>query len=497
MRSVQRLFPWHETLWIQGTRPQRKTLRKESGEEGHGGKSGGLLRYLFVLLIFCILSTAGIVRKMVVRLGKYNLEKDEAFAIDVKPTLIRNHPAYVVATYDSDLALIKLKDKVTFTDYIMPICLPRTQSDYDLIRPGNEGIITGWGARKETGKSVRKLHEVKVPVVDTPTCQRSHPKYTITANMFCAGTGSTSTSGDACQGDSGGPLSIDSLTTGSRRRHVLLGVISWGEGCGRVGKYGVYTRLTKSFVKWIKQESTLWARGSGLFLGFLQHPCDLCLDSASFAALWKIKVFITAATFKMVFFIDSTVDIFPLNFSLLFVGLFSLCAVLGNKSWPPVFTREQVIIIRFDLFSCLKWFPRLYKTFIHFALHFSKRVGTPEPISPVEPHLNDLKTRRWWPQALSSSQEILKCSRFWVAFASRYWGPDSKLPAHEKLSLSQNQTQARTRKSLLDCHKINLLLDDITFRKNNTQGVSYLDFRNQLFSYSDWADRGSSEETWE
>ena len=133
------------------------------------------------------------------------------------------------------------------TDYVKPICLPETQSDFALLKANNVGRISGWGARKNNNKSrpVKKLHEVLVPLVNQTICQKSHRAYVVTDNMFCAGR--TDGKGDACQGDSGGPLTIENKKTG---RSVLIGIVSWGDKCGVKDKYGVYTKVP-NFVNWI------------------------------------------------------------------------------------------------------------------------------------------------------------------------------------------------------------------------------------------------------
>ena len=93
-----------------------------------------------------------------------------------------------------------------------------------------------------------------MPIVSQTICKMAHQRYAVTSNMFCAGH-YNGTLGDACQGDTGGPLAIENSRTfcDDDKRWVLAGVISWVDGCGRIGKYGVYTRVSV-FARWINDQ---------------------------------------------------------------------------------------------------------------------------------------------------------------------------------------------------------------------------------------------------
>ena len=139
-----------------------------------------------------------------------------------------------------------------YTNYVRPICLPHPTNDP--LSPGAIGVVTGWGKKGKSKKTRTRLGKVSLPIVDQAACKRSHPLYLISDNMFCAGH-FNGTGGDACDGDSGGPLAIDNSLTARAKHHrwVLAGIVSWGDGCGEVGKYGVYTRVS-NFVSWINND---------------------------------------------------------------------------------------------------------------------------------------------------------------------------------------------------------------------------------------------------
>ena len=96
-------------------------------------------------------------------------------------------------------------------------------------------MVTGWGSLQYWGSSPDQLQEVAVSVIANDECNELYSGG-ITVNMLCAG----ETGKDSCQGDSGGPL-----VTSVEGRYHLIGVVSWGYGCGYNGFPGVYARVTK------------------------------------------------------------------------------------------------------------------------------------------------------------------------------------------------------------------------------------------------------------
>ncbi|XP_057677552.1 enteropeptidase [Corythoichthys intestinalis] len=152
------------------------------------------------------------------------------------------NPHYNRLSKEADIAMMRLNTPANFTDLIQPVCLPKNDQEFPA---GRKCWITGWGRQEEQGSLPDVLQEAKVPLVDRASCQRDLPEYTITSSMLCAGIREGGV--DSCQGDSGGPLMCE-----EEGRWTLTGVTSFGIGCGRPERPGVYARVS-AFIQWIAE----------------------------------------------------------------------------------------------------------------------------------------------------------------------------------------------------------------------------------------------------
>ncbi|MEQ2293262.1 hypothetical protein AMECASPLE_031493 [Ameca splendens] len=152
------------------------------------------------------------------------------------------HPDYVNSTLDNDIALLRLSSSVEFTNYIGPVCLAASGSVFN---NGTASWVTGWGNVAEGAPlpPPQTLQEVKVPVIGNRQCSCLYEFIRITDNMICSGV--LSGGKDSCQGDSGGPM-----VSKQGPRWIQSGVISFGYGCARPNRPGVYARVS-GYQSWI------------------------------------------------------------------------------------------------------------------------------------------------------------------------------------------------------------------------------------------------------
>ena len=152
---------------------------------------------------------------------------------------------------DYDVALYHLKRPATFYSKVSPVCLP----DEDSTVPEDIGricFVTGWGHSAENGTYSEVLQENQIPIVSRQECNKEESyNGKVSERYLCAGYQEGGM--DACQGDSGGPL----VCQDGAGKWVLAGVVTWGEGCARPHKYGVYADVRR-FLPFI--ESTIYGK---------------------------------------------------------------------------------------------------------------------------------------------------------------------------------------------------------------------------------------------
>ncbi|KAG5263079.1 hypothetical protein AALO_G00282290 [Alosa alosa] len=155
--------------------------------------------------------------------------------------LVHNDYSSTNGMFYNDIALVQLKEAVSFSDTVKPVVLP----SHNVPGPEAECWVTGWGDVAEDHHlgGEKTLQQLRLPLVDDKTCRQAYPK--TSNNQLCAGY--MQGGKDACQGDSGGPLVCKSF-----EQFVQVGVVSFGRGCARRGYPGVYTRVL-SYTKFIQR----------------------------------------------------------------------------------------------------------------------------------------------------------------------------------------------------------------------------------------------------
>ena len=183
-------------------------------------------------------------RRVLVRIGEYDLGEREEAEEEIRVIRDHTHEAFNMDTIDSDIAVLRLKSPARPSEYIKYACLPDKEDELPV---NTLCYAIGWGKMKDTNLfGTDKLREAQVPLVDRKKCQEAFD-YEITQNQMCAGYKNGGV--DTCAGDSGGPLMCQIVKDGVPRWHVY-GVTSFGEGCGDKGKFGIYTRVS-NFAQWI------------------------------------------------------------------------------------------------------------------------------------------------------------------------------------------------------------------------------------------------------
>lgn len=148
----------------------------------------------------------------------------EGYTHDIRRVVI--HSSYDKYTLENDIAVISVRQPFARENNTKRIQLFSANEEIDA---GTLGLVAGWGKGNNPD---HLLHVAYVPVVARHLCHSLLGIY-IPRSAICAGFDSGGA--DACQGDSGGPLVVDGR---------LAGITSFGFGCGKPEKPGVYTKVS-------------------------------------------------------------------------------------------------------------------------------------------------------------------------------------------------------------------------------------------------------------
>jgi len=232
-------FPWMVGLYGKGTaKPGRPPFC-----------GGTLIRDNVVVTAAHCLASNPQASRYEVRIGDHDLRTGKIGSQEetVGISKIYRHENYKTGPPRNDIALLILDKKVKLGGQVQTACLPDKPLDLSA-----QCYASGWGTLKEGGRTQPAiLQEVELPAITNEKCKQGNGN-SITDDMICAGYDEGGK--DACQGDSGGPFVCRIPGTD---RMELRGVTSWGFGCARENKPGVYARV-HYFVKnnWINNKLT-------------------------------------------------------------------------------------------------------------------------------------------------------------------------------------------------------------------------------------------------
>lgn len=150
---------------------------------------------------------------------------------------VRIHPLFDLENLYHDIALIRLKRNIKYTENIQPIQLPEASPRF-----GEKAFVSGWGMLND-GRLSRWLRVFEVTITHPDLCVIKYGDDYNDNLQVCAG--NLGVSLDFCIGDSGGPL-----YQFKKDKWIVIGLVSFtGEKCAD-GLPSVYTDVF-GYKSWI------------------------------------------------------------------------------------------------------------------------------------------------------------------------------------------------------------------------------------------------------
>lgn len=123
-------------------------------------------------------------------INHHDFKVGEQDVIKLKASKFILHPEWDhhSVPWDADLAIVIVENQISYSERVKPLCLNyQSISNYH----GGTATVIGWGITNDLSEADEELLELKVNVVDLPTCystDKDLEKYVENKNtMICAG----------------------------------------------------------------------------------------------------------------------------------------------------------------------------------------------------------------------------------------------------------------------------------------------------------------------
>jgi secreted trypsin-like serine protease len=138
--------------------------------------------------------------------------------------------------------LLKTANKIIFTDYVKPVCLPLFNAPVIPVT----GYVAGYGKSEENSHHETRPKHVRIRSVNPEICIYNNTVFASIGSLrtFCAGERNR----NPCQGDSGGGFYVQ-----KGNRFEINGIVSAApdDDCG-ANVFVLFTNVPE-FVEWIKE----------------------------------------------------------------------------------------------------------------------------------------------------------------------------------------------------------------------------------------------------
>ncbi|XP_058802836.1 chymotrypsin-1-like [Phymastichus coffea] len=177
-------------------------------------------------------------RMLSVVIGSYDLKSQPG--IRHRVSAVKIHEGYKSGNgWPHDIALLRLASPIKFNELVAPAVLPKPGEQ---LKPGQSGVVTGYGQLNKNGYQSTKLYKTQVFVESNAECQRYYHQDRIKPTNLCTRHPARITG--FCRGDSGGPLTVNGK---------VVGIVSFSLDYGCAGELitpQVYTRVSH-YIDWI------------------------------------------------------------------------------------------------------------------------------------------------------------------------------------------------------------------------------------------------------